>query len=102
MTVSPVGGGLEANVNRWRGQVGLQPLAGAELLREMTPIEIDGARGYLVELTRGSGPGILGALVEHKGQPWIFKMTGPAELVGKQRAAFEAFVKSVRFEGAGR
>jgi hypothetical protein len=30
---------------------------------------------------------------------WFIKMRGPADLVGRQLAAFEAFLKSVRFDG---
>ena len=31
---------------------------------------------------------------------WFVKLRGPAELVAAQQAAFEAFVRSVRFPGA--
>jgi hypothetical protein len=34
----------------------------------------------------------------HGGQSWFVKLTGPADLVGQQQSAFEAFVKSLRFE----
>ena len=42
---------------------------------------------------------MLGVGLPHGGATWFFKMTGPADLVGKQKAAFEAFVKSVKFDG---
>ena len=42
---------------------------------------------------------ILGVVVLRRGQTWFFKMTGPADLVEKQKPAFEAFLKSVRFDG---
>ena len=32
-------------------------------------------------------------------QTWFFTIKGPADLVEKQKSAFEAFVKSVRFDG---
>ena len=42
---------------------------------------------------------ILGVVVPRRGQTWFFKMTGPADLVDKQKPVFEAFLKSVRFDG---
>ena len=42
---------------------------------------------------------VLAAGLPHAGDTWFFKMTGPAELVGRQKSAFEAFVTSVKFDG---
>ena len=36
----------------------------------------------------------------HGGRSWFVKLRGPAELVGSQQAAFEAFVRSLRFGAA--
>jgi hypothetical protein len=32
-----------------------------------------------------------------EGQSWFFKLMGPAELVGRQESAFDAFVSSIKF-----
>ena len=42
---------------------------------------------------------MLAVSLPHDDHTWFFKMIGPAELVGKQKAAFEVFVKSVKFDG---
>ena len=50
-----------------------------------------------VDLTGPKGRMLAGTLL-HGGRSWFVKMTGPADLVGKQQPAFETFVKSLRFE----
>jgi len=52
INISTSGGGLLANVNRWRGQPGIlfRPLAEGELLDALEPLQIDEYRGYWVEL----------------------------------------------------
>ena len=41
---------------------------------------------------------MLVVIAPHGGRTWFFKMTGPADLAAKKKPAFEAFVKSVRFD----
>jgi hypothetical protein len=97
------GGGVLGNVNRWRGQLHLQPVDDQQLQKEVRPIEVAGTPGHYVDLT---GPAaaekppvrILGVILPRGEQTWFFTIKGPADLVEKQKAAFEAFVKSVRFE----
>jgi hypothetical protein len=91
------GGGLLANVNRWRGQVNLPPTTAAELEKEAKKLE---SKAGPIDYLDMNGPKerMLVGILPHGGQSWFFKMTGPADLVGAQRANFEAFVKSLRFE----
>jgi hypothetical protein len=100
------GGGLLMNVNRWRRQVGLS---------EIDQDQLDDARqgGFLKSITVAgttadyvdlSGPGkdfehILAVVVKRGDATWFFKLQGPRELVGRQKAAFEKFVGSVKFDG---
>jgi hypothetical protein len=97
VTISPVGGELVSNILRWRMQVGLEAVDAAQVAKDVRGIEVDGDRGAFVDLAGPKGR-ILGVLVTHRGQPWVLKMTGGAELLGKEKTAFEAFAKSVRFE----
>jgi hypothetical protein len=91
------GGGLLANVNRWRGQVGLPPLDEAALKSESAPIRTAGDdSGILVDLP-GAEKRILGAVISNGGKSWFFKLTASNALVARERPAFEAFVRSVRF-----
>ena len=107
VSVSPLSGpagGLLANVNRWRTeQLGLPEVNDEQLRESLQRIEVAGSEANYVHLV---GPdsavenrqAILGVILERGGQTWFFKMTGPADLVAQQRAAFETFVRSVQFE----
>jgi hypothetical protein len=97
------GGGLPANVNRWRNQIGLEPLGEAEALKAVRPLQVAGLSGHLVDLTGPDMPGkparrILVAVVKQGQMMWWFKMIGGADSVKEQKAAFEGLMKSVRFE----
>jgi hypothetical protein len=102
VTVTPLsemGGGLEANVKRWREeQLGLAPLSDAEVRKLAEEIPVDGITSQYVDL-RNATQRILGVRVPRSGTCWFVKMAGPIDLVGKQKANFEAFVRSLRFEG---
>ena len=91
------GGGLLANVNRWRGQVGLAPLeAGALATNSKAVATAGGDSGTWVELV-GTEKTILGAIVARGEVSWFFKLTAPAPVAAKNRDAFEQFVRSIRF-----
>lgn len=106
ITLRGQAGGALANVNRWRGQVNLSGIDQAQLAGEMQSIEIDGLAAHYVDLIGpesddGQQLRIVCAFVERSGTSWFMKMTGPADLVGRQKSAFEAFIGSIRFDGAG-
>jgi hypothetical protein len=107
VTVSSVGGGLLMNVNRWRTQqLGLPPVNEEQLQKDIRTLDVAGSKGAYIELIgpekEGRAQAILGVVADHAGAPWVFKLTGPAETVAAQKAAFEAFVRSVHFgEGKG-
>ena len=91
------GGGLLANVNRWRGQVGLAPLeAGALAANSKTVATAGGDSGTWVELV-GTEKTILGAIVARGEVSWFFKLTAPSAVAAQNRDAFEQFVRSIRF-----
>lgn len=100
------GGGARANVNRWRQQLGLEPIGDdAQLQKDLRELDVAGVKAPYVDLTGRDPTGpqrILGAWFVHSGRTWFIKMKGNPELVGKQQSAFEAFVKSIRFtDGQG-
>lgn len=98
-------GGLEANVNRWRTQMG-QPAFTAEDLsklpirpflgREATYVAFDGDfKGMGSAADAKSGYRLLG-LVQAAPEFTLFvKMTGPKELVAQNEAAFDQFCQSI-------
>ncbi len=94
-------GGLLANVNRWRRQLGLAPIADiAE--QPMTGIEIDGNPGGLIDIVAPAGDTanrIFVAMVARPEWTWFFKFTGPEALITGERQNFDTFLSSVRFTG---
>lgn len=94
-------GGLLANVNRWRDQLKLAPLANEAEVGP--PIKVDGHDMFSVDLVSeqpispgGSKSRMLGGIFPINGATWFFKMLGPDELVGSQRETFQGFLQSVR------
>ena len=91
-----------ANINRWRGQVGLPEISAADLKANSKAIDVGGVGGTFVELV-GTGDeetrkAILGTIVVRDDQMWFFKLTGPAKAATAEQAAFEQFVKSIKFK----
>jgi hypothetical protein len=90
-------GGKLANVNRWRGQVGLPPLADADLAGATESFEHNGLQFTVVDLASGQSPRrLLGAIVPFGDGTWFFKLLGPAPVVAEQKAAFLEFLKTVK------
>ena len=112
MTIVPLPGsaGNELdNVNRWRGQVGLPPIAEAELGKDAVPIQIAGASARMFEMsgtstqTRNQAR-LLAASQKHGDSVWFFKLMGDDELVRQQRDAFVNFLAKYQYrdgEAAG-
>jgi hypothetical protein len=97
-------GGLPANVNRWRGQIGLGPLAPDQVGAITADVDIDGVKVTIVEFQTDAAPagkthpqGMIVAILTHEGNSWFFKMTGDAPLVTSQHEELLQFVKSVKF-----
>ncbi len=91
-------GGEAANVNRWRGQIQLPPLAPDEAAKSIQRLEANGLKIGVVEIVAtGANPKrVLSAMVPHAGSTWFFKLEGPDALVAKEKAAFMEFVKTIR------
>ena len=92
------GGGLAANVNRWRGQLGLPPIA--DILA--TPIEVANGQAQLVDLSgtdarTGQPTRLIGAIVPQSGQTWFYKLMGDAKVVESQKDTFTKFVQGVKY-----
>lgn len=98
------GGGLEANVKRWRGQLGLEPMQPRELAALPT-MTLLGAPAALVEfegvysgMSGEPRPGwkLIGLVLARERFTVFLKMTGPVQVVDAERPAFAAFAASVR------
>jgi len=86
-------GGLLANVNRWRGQLDLPPLAEADIAK-LESIPMLGRKAVIVE-GEGKGSQLVGAACPGQDHSVFVKMSGPPELVKAQRTAFLAFCRSL-------
>ena len=93
-----VGGDL-ANVNRWRGQLGLEPITAADLPAALTSIEGAGVPISLVDVANGTQR-LLAAMVSFNGSTWFFKLTGPDAFVASTKPDFIAFLQTVRVPAA--
>lgn len=96
-------GGVPANVNRWRGQIGLDPLPLEEAARLASPLEVLGGKAMVVEV-RGDKGGqrlrLIGVIVPRDGQTWFYKLLGDDEVAEREKAAFLKFVQTVRYPNA--
>lgn len=88
-------GGLEANLNRWRGQVGLAPLPDAEVTAAVERFESNGLQFIVVDYA-GNGSRLIGAIVPYGGNSWFFKLMGPDAAVAPHKAAFVEFLHTVK------
>lgn len=105
-----------ANINRWRGQVGLPPLTQKEIIDDLeaedlgeTPkyvrvIKIDNQQALLTDMTAPESASpretIVGVLhpIPEIGYIYFYKMKGPADLVAANRDKFLALLQSVAYE----
>ena len=91
-----------ANVNRWRGQIGLAEISANELADTMAKLPIDGETGSYVDLVAPEGVGprkaILAVIVDHGEKSWFITLKGDAALAAQEKARFEAFVQSLKFK----
>ena len=83
-------GTLDANVTRWRRQLGSTDAAAVR----PEAVTISGIAGELVELVGPEGA-IRVASVPQGGQTWFFKLMGPADAVAADRDGLAAFLASV-------
>lgn len=99
------GGGLVANVNRWRGQMGQDPLTEEEILA-LPQKALFGLPGTFVDVSgdfSGMGAGeakkdyrMLGVILTSEAGAVFVKMTGPADLIAAHEASFDLFCQSLQ------
>jgi hypothetical protein len=90
-------GGELANINRWRGQVGLPPLTDEGLAGASERFRINGLQFVVVDLASDQSPKrLLGAIVPFGDGTWFFKLMGPDKLVAAQKGAFLDFLRTVK------
>jgi hypothetical protein len=95
----PAGGEL-ANVNRWRGQIGLPPLDEAGLAKARKVMATKAGPLKVYDFTSEAAPRsrLVAGLTEVGAETWFVKMTGDADAVGAARADFMKLLGSLRLE----
>ncbi|HXR47652.1 MAG TPA: hypothetical protein VN784_09450 [Candidatus Limnocylindrales bacterium] len=98
------GGGVLANVNRWRGQIGLDPVDETGLAKVTTTLNVAGGQATLVDMTgndmSGQSTRLVAAIVPMDDQTWFYKLAGDAQVVAGQKDAFTKFVQTARYSNA--
>jgi hypothetical protein len=95
-------GGVLANVNRWRGQMGLAPIEPAQLDGVTESLATLGGKATLVDFMgadkkTGQPARLVAAIVPHGENTWFYKLMGNGKVVGGQKDSFVQFVKTVHY-----
>jgi hypothetical protein len=97
------GGGVEANLERWIGQMELEPGKTPERdtftvgnFRVTWVLALGTLKGGTMGGPADATPdaALLGAVVEGDQGPWFFKLTGPSKTISEQREAFLGLLRS--------
>jgi hypothetical protein len=102
ISVRSAGGRLLDNINRWRGQLQLDPINEEQLAAALEPITVDNQEGSYIEIngqpTAESPTAIYGVVVDVGSSTWFVKLRGNAELARREKDKFLAFAESLRFK----
>jgi hypothetical protein len=95
------GGGLLPNVNRWRAQLGLAPVAETDLANLPT-IDASGGTATLIDISgtdarTGKPARLTGVVLPLGGQTWFYKLMGDESVVTQQKDAFTKFIQSAKY-----
>ncbi len=102
-------GGVVANINRWRKQIGLEAMAQHDIVG-LPKRQFLGRAALFVDLqgtfsgmggAKRDGYRMLGLILERPGQTVFLKMTGPARSVEAERAHFLELAASFKEETGG-
>jgi len=93
-------GGEPANVNRWRGQIGLAPMDDNALAGLRKPVKSKAGTVSVYDFTsEGAAPTrMISGLLASNGSTWFLKLTGEATAVGKAKPDFMHFLESLHLD----
>jgi hypothetical protein len=97
----PAGGTLP-NVNRWRGQVGLEQISEMDLDKTVSSLDVPQGKAMLVDVNgkspkTGKETRLVGVIWPRDGQTWFYKLMGDSAVVSREKDAFLKFLQSVRY-----
>jgi hypothetical protein len=89
------GGGLLGNANRWRKQIGLDPIDATELAKQTSTLEAGGAKATVLDVTsQDKKKRLIAVTVPGSGSTTFYKLMGDETVVAKEKEAFLRFVQS--------
>jgi hypothetical protein len=95
------GGGLLGNVNRWRGQLGLEPLDEASLASGVQSVNSLGLEARLIDINGTSNrtqldTRLVGVIVMRNELTWFYKLMGTPALVEAEKGGFLKYLPEWR------
>jgi len=98
------GGGLVANLDRWRGQLGQPPVSDGDAAA-LPAIDAGGISSRIADFTgtdsrTGKPARLVGVIVPQNGQTWFYKLMGDPDVVMQQKDALIKFVQSAKYPAA--
>ena len=95
-------GGVLANVNRWRGQMGQPPVEQGQLKGLTESLATPNGTATLVDIVganaeTGQSARLVAAIVPHGDKTWFYKLMGNGKVVEGQKNSFVEFVKTVQY-----
>jgi hypothetical protein len=94
-------GGEAANVNRWRGQIGLPPLAEEALASARKAVKSRAGAVAVYDFTSAGDSKtrmVTGLLATADGNTWFFKLVGEAEPVAKAKPSFMKYLETLHVD----
>ena len=87
------GGGLLENVNRWRGQLGLEKLEEKTLADDLKPVKGVSKEARMIDITGISQrtqieSRLVGVIVSSKELTWFYKLMGSPSVVEEAKEGF--------------
>jgi hypothetical protein len=95
-------GGVLANVNRWRGQMGQAPIEPSQLDGVTESFATLEGKATLTDIMgtdakTGQPARLLAAIVPHGDKTWFYKVMGNGKVVEAQKNSFVEFVRTVQY-----
>lgn len=92
-------GDIPSNVNRWRGQIGLDTATAEEIAGEVETFEVSGHAVSYIELYNPDNEmGIIAAIIDLAPRYWYFTAKGTSAELKEHAGAIRGFLESIELE----
>lgn len=96
--LGPNAGTLVANVNRWRGQIGLSEAEEADIMNDLRKLDVDGSATDYIQIVAAENERVIFAVIVKRPDLTLFvKLTGDRAVAEAETSNFEKFARSIRF-----